>query len=103
MICKKHILIIIIGELQNMSKRIFQSVRPMLVKTEMSKLSHRWEFLPEPDTYVKQSLATIGKQRKTHGSLLHTFQVSLPNFEKGLTLYTLLALSLSQHNCILNV
>ena len=48
----------------------------MLVKTELSKISLQWETLPEPEAYVKQALATVGKQRATHGSLMHTIQVS---------------------------
>jgi len=53
-----------------------QSVMPGFVTTKMSKLRRASWLIPNPQTYVRSALATLGAADRTPGYLAHSLQVS---------------------------
>jgi len=51
-----------------------QSVMPFFVATKLSKIRKSSFFAPNPSTYVKQALGTIGLQLRTYGCISHALQ-----------------------------
>ena len=54
-----------------------QSLYPAFLKTQLTRFLPKWQSLPDPNVWVKRSLATIGKKRSTPGDLPNIIQVIL--------------------------
>jgi len=51
-----------------------QSVMPFFVATKLSKIRKSSFFAPDPTSYVKQAISTIGLQLRTYGCVSHALQ-----------------------------
>ncbi|CAH1785960.1 unnamed protein product, partial [Owenia fusiformis] len=56
---------------------IVQSVLPSFVATKLSKIRRPTFFAPDPTTYVKGALSTVGVESRTFGCLSHAMQWSI--------------------------
>jgi len=56
---------------------LFQSVMPYFVATKLSKIRKASLTVPNPDTYVRSALATIGLESRTNGYWVHDLLVNI--------------------------
>ncbi len=68
---------------------IVQSLCPFEVKTKLLQAIYKDEleavsitdyFRPDPETYVKEAIKTLGSQSVTNGCLAHNIQANIFNF-----------------------
>ena len=54
---------------------ITKCVAPFYVATSMSRIRHTSFFVPDPVSYARAAVATIGIKKFTHGYVSHAIQV----------------------------
>uniref|UniRef100_A0AC35TU41 Estradiol 17-beta-dehydrogenase 12 n=1 Tax=Rhabditophanes sp. KR3021 TaxID=114890 RepID=A0AC35TU41_9BILA len=56
---------------------VFQTINPLMVATNMSKIKKPSFFVPSPKSFVKSALASFGKVRTTAGCVSHQLQCEI--------------------------
>ena len=64
------------GKVNLTTKCFFQTVMPAFVATSMSKIRKASFFVPDPVSFTRAAVATVGIQNETMGCFAHALQVS---------------------------